>query len=151
LGQIHDVRITPLRRIPDERGAVLHMLRADDPGFERFGEIYFSMVYPGVVKGWHRHARMTLNYAVPVGMVKLVCYDDRPGSPTAGAVQEIHLGELNYALVTIPPLILNGLKGEGTVPALVANCATEPHDPDEIQRLDPASDEIPYDWARRDG
>jgi len=149
--EIHDVRVTPLRRIADERGAVFHMLRADDPAFERFGEIYFSLVYPGVVKGWHVHKRMTLNYAVPVGMVKLVCYDDRADSPTRGALQEIHLGELNYVLVTIPPLIWNGFKGEGVEPALVANCATVPHDPEEIERADPFGGQIPYDWALKHG
>lgn len=149
--EIHDVRVRPLRRIPDERGAVLHMLREDDEAFQRFGEIYFSLVYPGVIKGWHRHQRMTLNYAVPVGMVKLVCHDDRPGSPTRGATQELHLGELNYALVTIPPLVWNGFKGEGPRAALIANCATIPHDPAEIERLDPFSEEIPYDWSLRHG
>jgi dTDP-4-dehydrorhamnose 3,5-epimerase len=148
---IHDVRVTPLRRIPDERGAVFHMLREDDPAFERFGEIYFSLVYPGVIKGWHVHTRMTLNYAVPVGMVKLVCYDDREDSPSRGTVQELHIGELNYALVTIPPLVWNGFKGEGSAPALVANCATIPHDSDEIERLDPLSGEIPYDWQLKHG
>jgi dTDP-4-dehydrorhamnose 3,5-epimerase len=152
VNEIHDVRVTPLRRIPDERGAVLHMLREDDPAFERFGEIYFSLVYPGVVKGWHLHKRMTLNYAVPLGMVKLVCYDDRDGSPTRGVLQEVHTGELNYALVTIPPLVWNGFKGEGSSPALVANCATAAHTPDEIERLDPFDNtEIPYDWALRHG
>ena len=151
MNEIHDVRITPLRRIPDERGAIMPMLRADAPGFERFGEIYFSMVYPGVVKGWHRHQRMTLNYAVPVGMIKLVCWDDREGSATQGAVQEIHLGELHYALVTIPPMVWNGFKGEGTAAALLANCASEPHDPQEIERLDPDSERAPYDWALRHG
>jgi len=151
MSEIHDVQVTPLRRIPDERGAVLHMLREDSPMFERFGEIYFSLVYRGVVKGWHRHARMTLNYAVPAGMVKLVCYDDRPDSPTKGVVQELHVGELNYALVTIPPLIWNGFKGEGSSAALVANCATLPHDPEEIERVDPFDNEIPYDWATRHG
>ena len=115
MSEIHDVRITPLRRIPDERGAIMHMLRRDDPGFAQFGEIYFSLVYPGVVKGWHLHSRMTLNYAVPVGMVKLVCYDERADSPTRGAVQEIHLGELNYVLVTIPPRRLERLQGRGDV------------------------------------
>ena len=151
MSEIHDVTVTPLRRIPDERGAVFHMLREDSPAFERFGEIYFSMVYPGVVKGWHVHKRMTLNYAVPVGMVKLVCYDDRADSPSKGSLLEIHLGELNYCLVTIPPLVWNGFKGEGSGPALVANCATIPHDPDEIERLDPFDNEIPYDWTLRHG
>jgi len=149
--EIHDVTVTPLRRIPDERGAVFHMLREDSPVFERFGEIYFSVAYPGVVKGWHVHRQMTLNYAVPVGMVKLVCYDDRRDSPTRGAVQELHVGELNYVLVTIPPLVWNGFKGEGSQTALVANCATIPHDPGEIDRVDPFENDIPYDWALRHG
>ena len=151
MSEIHDVTVTPLRRIADERGAVFHMLREDRPVVERFGEIYFSTGYPGVVKGWHLHKQMTLNYAVPSGMIKLVCYDDRPESPTRGAVQELHVGDLNYALVTIPPLVWNGFKGEGTTPALVANCATIPHDPAEIERLDPFENEIPYDWALRHG
>ena len=148
---IDGMRVTPLRRIPDERGAVFHMLRADSEGFERFGEIYFSMVYPGAIKAWHLHREMTLNYAVPVGMVKLVCYDDRDGSPTNGNVVELHTGELDYTLVTIPPLVWNGFKGEGTTPALVANCATVAHTPDEIVRRDPCSSDIPYDWALRHG
>jgi dTDP-4-dehydrorhamnose 3,5-epimerase len=152
VNEIHDVTVTPLRRIPDERGAVMHMLREDDPAFERFGEIYFSLVYPGVVKGWHLHTRITLNYAVPIGMVKLVCYDDREGSPTRGALQELHVGELNYALVTIPPLVWNGFKCEGSSPALVANCATAAHAPDEIERMEPFENgRIPYDWALRHG
>ncbi len=151
VSQIHDLRVTPLRQIPDERGAVMHMLRADDPHFQGFGEIYFSLIYPGVVKGWHRHREMTLNYAVPVGMVKLVCFDDRPGSPSAGVIQELHVGQLNYVLVTVPPMVFNGFKGEGPEPALVANCATIPHDPGEIERLDPHTDRIPYDWALRHG
>jgi dTDP-4-dehydrorhamnose 3,5-epimerase len=151
MSEIHDLQVTPLRRIPDERGAVLHMLREDSAAFERFGEVYFSLIYPGVVKGWHLHKRMTLNYAVPVGMVKLVCFDDRPGSPTRGAVQELHLGELEYSLVTIPPLVWNGFKGEGAGAALVANCATITHDPGEIERLDPFDNDIPYDWALKHG
>ena len=143
---ISGVQIRPLRRIPDERGAVLHMLRCDDPWFERFGEIYFSIVYPGAVKAWHLHTRMTLNYAVVSGMIKLVLYDDREGSSTRGTRQEVCLGEHRYVLVTIPAGIWNGFKGIGATPTIVANCATEPHDPDEIIRLDPRTEQIPYDW-----
>ncbi|MGH9276429.1 MAG: dTDP-4-dehydrorhamnose 3,5-epimerase family protein [Acidimicrobiales bacterium] len=151
MSEIEGLTVTPLRRIPDERGAVFHMLREDSPGFERFGEIYFSTVYPGVVKGWHLHREMTLNYAVPIGMIKLVCYDDREGSSTRGNVVETHVGELNYALVTIPPMVWNGFKGAGTEAALVANCSTIPHRPDEIERLDPFDNHIPYAWDLRHG
>jgi dTDP-4-dehydrorhamnose 3,5-epimerase len=151
VSEIDGVTVTALRRIPDERGGVFHMLRTDSDVFETFGEIYFSMVYPGAIKAWHLHKEMTLNYAVPVGMVKLVCFDDREGSPTRGNLLELHIGELNYSLVTIPPFVWNGFKGEGVQPALVANCATVPHHPEEIQRLDPFSTDIPYDWSLRHG
>ena len=148
---IKGVAVHPLRRIPDERGMVMHMLRADAPHFERFGEIYFSTIYPNVVKGWHRHRRMTLNYAVVSGMVKLVLYDDREDSPTRSELMELFVGEQNYVLVTVPPRVWNGFKGVGTAPAIVANCATLPHDPAEIERLDPGSERIPYGWDARHG
>ena len=71
---IDGVQIIPLKQICDDRGKIMHMLKSTDPYFENFGEIYFSSIYPGVIKGWHWHERMTLNYAVPVGMIKLVLY-----------------------------------------------------------------------------
>ena len=148
---IEGVKITPLKIIPDERGAIFHMLRSDDSIFEKFGEIYFSKVYPGVVKGWHLHKKMTLNYAVPVGMIKLVLYDDRNNSSTKGEIMELFIGVENYVLVTIPPNVWNGFKGIGTEPAIVANCATLPHDPNEIIRLDPINNNIPYDWGLKWG
>ena len=148
---IQGVDFHPLKQIPDERGRVMQMLRRDDPWFERFGEIYFSVVYPGVVKGWHLHKVMTLNYAVIVGRIKLVLYDERKDSPTRGKLQEIFAGEDNYCLITVPPNVWNGFKGLGVEPAIVANCATEPYDPSEIVRSDPFSDRVPYDWNLKHG
>jgi len=127
------------------------MLRCDDPIFENFGEIYFSVVYPGVIKGWHLHKEMTLNYAVIQGMIKLVLYDDREDSPTKGNLMELFLGEENYCLVKIPPRIWNGFKGTGNKPAIVANCTTLPHDPNEIEKISPFTDKIPYDWGLKHG
>ena len=141
---VHSLR---LAKIPDERGTIFHMLRSDDPHFTKFGEIYFSTVYPGVVKGWHVHKRMSLNYAVVVGMIKLVLYDDRKQSPTFGNLMELFIGEENYSLVTIPPGVVNGFKGIGTSSSLIANCTTEPHSSDEIIYIDPLENEIPYDWS----
>ncbi|MDO8962991.1 MAG: dTDP-4-dehydrorhamnose 3,5-epimerase family protein [Coriobacteriia bacterium] len=148
---IDGVRITPLRQIHDERGKVMKMMTRDDDAFRDFGEIYFSCVYPGAVKGWHIHREMWLNYAVVSGAIKFVLYDSRAGSPTFGEVQELFLSPENYALVTVPPGVWNGFKGTGTETAIVANCATIPHDPGEIDRLDPHDNDIPYDWTRRDG
>ena len=75
---IDGVQITGLRKIPDERGGIYHMLKESDPHFIKFGEIYFSIAYPGVVKGWHEHTKQTQNYAVIDGMIKLVLFDNRP-------------------------------------------------------------------------
>tara|TARA_Y100000310_G_C20642298_1_gene794647 strand:+ start:536 stop:985 length:450 start_codon:yes stop_codon:yes gene_type:complete len=147
---IDGVIVTPLRQILDERGKVMHMLKVDDPSFQQFGEIYFSCVYPGAIKGWHIHREMTLNYAVPHGNIKFVLYDERPESPTHGEVQEIFLGTDNYCLVTVPPFVWNGFKGAGTEMAIVANCATIPHSPGEIDRRDPFDSSIPYNWERKD-
>lgn len=144
---IEGVEIHPLRQIADERGKIMHMLREDAPHFERFGEIYFSVVYPGVIKGWHIHSQQVQNYAVVSGMIKLVLYDDRQDSSTRGELQEIFLGCDNYQLVRIPTQVWNGFKGVGTQSAIVANCATHPHAPEEINRLDPFDPSIPYDWS----
>jgi dTDP-4-dehydrorhamnose 3,5-epimerase len=148
---IEGVKVSPRRQIVDERGKIMHMLRRDDPEFESFGEVYFSWVNPGAIKAWHLHTRMTLNYTCPHGLVKLVLYDDRPGSPTHGELMELFLGSDNHQLVVVPPGVWNGFKGVAVHPSLVCNCASLPHDPGEIQRMDPSSTAIPYDWSLRHG
>jgi len=148
---IQDVLVIPLKRIPDERGTIMHMLRVDDAHFKGFGEIYFSTVYPGVVKGWHKHREMTLNYACVLGRIKLVLHDDRPNSATNGVTMEQFLGPDHYALVQIPPGVWNGFKGLSDPCAIVANCCTHAHDPkaDRSERLDPVVNHIDYDWGLR--
>ena len=144
---IDGVIVTPLKQFFDERGKVMHMLREDSSVFSRFGEIYFSCTFPGVVKAWHLHTKMTLNYAVIYGQIKCVLYDDRQDSPTHGNLEEYFMSPENYYLLTVPPLIWNGWKGIGTSEAIVANCATLAHDPDEIIRRSPLDTNIPYDWG----
>lgn len=143
---IDGVKLTPLRQIFDERGKVMHMLRQDSPIFSKFGEIYFSCTHPGVVKAWHLHKEMTLNYAVICGEIKFVLFDDRPSSSTRGEIQEFFLSPENYMLVTVPPMIWNGFKSIGTATSIVANCSTLPHSPDEIERRSPIDSDIPYNW-----
>jgi len=148
---IDGVKVIPLRTILDERGMVRHMLRRTDPHFSEFGEIYFSLIFPGAIKAWHRHRKMELNYAVVSGNIKLVLHDGRKGSPTHGETQEIFMGEDNYVLVKVPPGVVNGFAALGHERAIVANCASQPHDPDEIERLDPFDPAIGYNWDRKYG
>jgi dTDP-4-dehydrorhamnose 3,5-epimerase len=143
---IDGVKMKPLKKIPDERGMIMHMLRCDDPDFEQFGEIYFSTAYTGAIKGWHEHTKQTQNYAVIQGMIKLVLYDNRQNSPTYQELMEIFTGEDNYQLIRIPAGVINGYKAIGTKTAIVANCATLPHDPDEMRYYDPLGDKVPYKW-----
>ena len=127
----------------------MHMLKRTDPHFKEFGEIYFSTVYQGVIKGWHLHREMTLNYVCIYGRIKLVVYDDRKASPTRGKLEEIFLGPECHALVIIPPGLWNGFKGMSNPFSIVANCCTHPHDPSLTTRLDPFDNQIPYDWGVR--
>jgi len=148
---IEGIIITPLRQIIDERGKIMHMLKATDPHFMKFGEIYFSCAWPGTIKAWHVHQTMTINNAVIQGHAKLVMYDLRDNSSTKGSLQEIFLGENNYCLVTIPPGIANGYKAYGDKMVILANCASEPHNPEEMLRMDPSTNKIPYDWSLKNG
>lgn len=148
---IDGVKVIALRQIVDERGKIMHMLKRTDPHFIEFGEIYFSCAWPGTVKAWHVHQTMTVNNVVLSGHAKLVLYDIRASSPTKGELQEIFMGESNYVLVQIPPGIANGYKAYGDKLVILANCATEPHDPSEMLRMRPDDPSIPYDWALRDG
>ena len=146
---IEGVTITELREIADERGAVLHMVRSDLPEFTRFGECYFSEIVPGAVKAWKRHRVQTQNFAVPVGRIRLVIYDDRDSSATHGQLQELQLGRPDaYIRLRVPPGLWYGFTCIGERPALLVNCTDLPHDPTESERRPLDDSAIPYKWAR---
>jgi len=150
---IEGVKTKQLKVIPDERGFLMEMLRCDDEFYQKFGQVYLTVAYPDVVKGWHYHKLQTDHFVCVKGMLKVVLYDGREGSPTHGEVNEFFLGEKNPTLVVIPPLVLHGMKGIGTEPAYLINVPTEPYnykEPDEF-RVHPHDNDIPYDWARKDG
>ena len=149
--QIEGVIITPKRKIVDERGMIMHFMKNTDEEFTKFGEVYFSCGYPGVVKAWHIHKEMTLNDCCIVGMMKLVCYDSRTGSSTYGNLMEIFIGEHNYCSVQIPPGIANGYKAYGDTLAILSNCPDMPHDKNELIYIDPFKNDIPYDWDVKHG
>jgi len=143
---IEGVIIRELNQIVDDRGRVMHMIRADDPLFDKFGEIYFSEVLPATVKAWKWHERMTQLFAVPIGTIKLVVYDDRDNSKSKGSLDILEFGRDNYQLVKIPPKLWYGFKCVSEYSALLANCADLPHYPDETETIDSNDTSIPFEW-----
>lgn len=147
---IAGVVLTPLKIIPDDRGAVMHVLRNDSDVFCSFGETYCSTVRPGGIKAWKRQKQMTLNVAAPIGRVRFVLYDDRPGSATRGRIDEILLGVDDYKLLTVPPGIWNGFCAEAEVDSLVINVTDLPYNAEDVERLPADTTAIPYIWPVRD-
>jgi dTDP-4-dehydrorhamnose 3,5-epimerase len=149
---IDGVKVVKLKVIPDERGRLMEMLRSDEPEFIKFGQVYVTTAYPGVVKGWHYHERQHDAMVVVSGMMKIVLYDRRTGSPTHGEVNEFSAGIHNPVRIHIPPGVCHGFKCISDEEAIVVNVPTEVYrydDPDEF-RIDPHNNDIPYDWARLD-
>ena len=150
---IEGVKTKRLKVIADERGMLMEMMRDDDEFFQKFGQVYLSVVYPGAVKGWHYHRKQTDHFVLVKGMAKVVLYDTREGSKTKGEINEFFMGEQNPILLVIPPYVLHGMKGIGTEPAYLVNTPSEHYvyeGPDEY-RLPPNSPDVPYDWGRKDG
>jgi dTDP-4-dehydrorhamnose 3,5-epimerase len=146
---IDGVKVRQLKQIHDERGYLMEMLRSDWPEFEKFGQCYLTIAYPGVVKAWHYHKVQTDHFVVVKGTAKVVCYDDREGSPTKGEVNEFFPGERNPMLIKIPRLVVHGFKAIGGEAAYLVNVPTELYsydEPDE-HRLPYDSSEVPYDWT----
>jgi len=145
---IDGVKIKKLKIIPDERGRVMEMLRSDDELFEKFGQIYMTTNYPGVVKAWHFHKLQKDNVVCVKGMLKLVLFDPREGSTTKGKVNEFFIGDYNPTLIQIPEEVYHGWKNIGETECLVVSAPTMPYNyeqPDEYRK--PFNDsEIPYNW-----
>jgi dTDP-4-dehydrorhamnose 3,5-epimerase len=147
---IDGVNTKYLKVIPDERGWLMEILRCDDDVFEKFGQVYFTAAYPGVVKGWHLHKIQKDNLVCVNGMIKVAIYDGRNISSTYGELNEFFIGEKNPMMINIPTHVYHGFQALGDETAMCINISTHPYNydkPDEY-RLEPDTDKIPYNWNK---
>jgi len=147
---IEGIELKQLKKNVDERGYLCELLRRDWSICKDFAMMYFSVTFPGVVRGWHRHQRTRQQDCMCVlqGTAKIVVYDDREGSPTRGLINEFVIGQDNPTLVKLPGECWHGFKALGVKPVLLINFPSKLYDyekPDE-ERLPPDTDKIPYDW-----
>ena len=150
---IEGVQTKNLKLIPDERGFLMEILRSDWTEYDRFGQVYMTACYPGMIKAWHYHKIQWDHFVCISGMAKVVLYDNREGSSTKGKINEFFIGELNPLLIKIPPSVYHGFTAVGDQKALIINVPTELYkyaDPDEYRASydDPS---IPYTWEAKHG
>lgn len=148
---IDGVLVTPLKQIYHPKGDVFHAMKCVDPGFEGFGEAYFSSIIGGLVKAWKRHSRMTLNLVCIVGKIHFVLYDGRDGSPTKGEFMEITLSPEDpqlYRRLTIPPGVWMAFVGIDKDKSVLLNVANIPHDPAEQVNIPAEESDIVFDFDK---
>jgi dTDP-4-dehydrorhamnose 3,5-epimerase len=126
---ISGLRLTGLRRIATPKGEVRHGLRADEPDFAGFGEVYFTEVRHGETKGWKRHRVMTMNLVVVAGTVRFIVHDDNDRVEHLLSADQPEL----YARLTVPPGLWMAFEGVGVGCNLLMNLASHAHDPAEAE------------------
>lgn len=148
-----------LKRFPDERGSFAELIREDWSdllGGDRILQASLSVSHPGIIRAWHRHARGQVDYfAVIEGSLKICAYDDRPGSPTRGQMEEMVLSGGRLQVARIPGHYWHGTKGVSPGPSTTLYFFNKMYDaknPDEERRpwndptiLNPRTGK-PYDW-----
>jgi dTDP-4-dehydrorhamnose 3,5-epimerase len=148
---IEGVRIRRAITHPDARGTVCEVYNPAWGIHEApLVYVYQTTIRPHRIKGWVLHREQDDRLFFSLGTVKIVLYDDRPGSPTHKMLNEIHLGEHNRGLITIPRGVYHALENVGETDVLFINMPTRPYkhaDPDKY-RLPLDTDLIPYRFDR---
>jgi dTDP-4-dehydrorhamnose 3,5-epimerase len=151
LDLIKDVKIKQLKSIPDDRGTLTEILRNDEEIFSRFGQIYITTCYPGIVKAWHKHRQQTDNIVIIQGKGKLILLDDRlTESMRDPLVNKFFMGVDNPLLVQVPPNVWHGFTPIGNEPCTFLNIPDKPYNyenPDEARR-DPNFFVAYYNWFK---
>ena len=148
---IQDVQVKELRRISDDRGYLMEMLRSDWPEFEAFAQSYVTACYPGAVKAWRYHKKQWDHFVCVQGIARVALYDPRKNSSSKGSVNEFRLDASPPVLMKIPPFVYHDFSAEGGQTTLIVNFPTELYNyenPDEY-RVPYDDPSIPYDWNVR--
>tara|TARA_B100001094_G_scaffold332348_1_gene404019 strand:- start:1242 stop:1658 length:417 start_codon:yes stop_codon:yes gene_type:complete len=135
---LEKIKLTKLKKINNKDGNLFHGLKKTENSYFGFGEVYFSWINKGSIKGWKFHKEMISNLIVPMGEVKFVFYDNY------GNYKDFTIGNNDYNRITVPPNIWFGFMGIGKPSNLVVNIASIEHDDSEVISKDLS--EIKYDW-----
>src|SRR5204863_7651269 len=109
---IQGVRVREVKNVVKSNGDVLCEIfrrdwRIDDDPVD---QVFQVVLNEGAISAWHLHRATTDRLFVGQGLVRIVLYDDRPDSTTAGLVSQYRFGSVRPALVRIPPGVWHGVQ-----------------------------------------
>lgn len=151
---IEGVEVKELKRHKDNRGFLMEILRGSDKikadGSQAFGQAYLGAVYPGIVKGKHRHFEQDDHTCIIQGNAAIHLEDGREGSGTNGEKQVILAGEEHgWKLIRIPAGVWHSVENIGSEVCCLVNYVTKEYDakkPDEERgAFDVREKRMPWD------
>ena len=146
MDKIEGLKVHDLSIFNDERGSLLHILSSKNYPDFIFGECYGSETKPGVIKAWKRHQKISQNFAVILGKIKLVIFDTRKESPSFNRSFIIELSRENYKLVHVPKGLWYGFQCTSKINGIIINCIDKPYDPLESETRLIKNLPFEYEW-----
>lgn len=111
------------------------------------GQINFSVMYPNVIKAWHRHARQTDFWMCLTGHLKVGVHREADDQCWVAVI-----GEKRPGVMIIPPPLWHGAATVGHEPAGLLYYVTHaynPEKPDEERKAYDAVENFPWQVENR--
>ncbi|HLC20891.1 MAG TPA: dTDP-4-dehydrorhamnose 3,5-epimerase family protein [Candidatus Methylomirabilis sp.] len=143
---IDGVKVVPLVAHVDDRGYLIEILRATDPHFSKFGQVYLvGNMARGTVRAFHKHKELWDFFFISHGSAKFALRDDRPESKTYQEMNTFVIGAMNPGLIVVPPGVYHGWMSleDDTQMISTASEVYNRQNPDEV-RVPP--DSFGYAW-----
>ena len=125
-------------------GDIVKFFSRESPGFQGFGEVYFSKIKSNKIKGWKRHHRVTCNLMVIHGIVRVVAFSDLLNKKTC---LDTNFFADSPTIIQIPPMNWFAFQGLSDKTSILVNLIEELHDPNEMEKKD--LNFFEYDWSTK--
>lgn len=128
--QTRQPRFVSVKPFADDRGwSLMNLMQGV---MDKQGQVNYSLMYPGVIKAWHRHHLQTDFWMCPMGHLKVGVHDE-----TTQQTWQIVIGQMRPGVLVIPPTLWHGGATVGHEPAGLLYYVTHaynPEKPDEDRR-----------------
>lgn len=124
---VNGIKIEKLKVIKNQDGDILKFLSKKSKFFNNFGEIYFSKIFKGKIKGWNYHKTNTCIICVPNGKVKFIFKFKNKN-------KSIIISDKNKKILIIYPKTWFSFSAVNET-SLIANVINRIHSKDEIIKI----------------